>query len=132
MVEEEEEEDKAPAEGEEEEEQLDEDGNPIPKKKPVVVVVKKDKSGRISSERDCMIEIKWNHSVIQSSATVLCFSVYKESIVNIAIVDLKTRRKNNVKQFKLSNKPTYLYQIDENNILVGTEGGKIEHWQVNE
>jgi len=52
--------------------------------------------------------------------------------VNIAIVDLKTRRKNNVKQFKLSNKPTKLYQIDENNILVGTEGGKIEHWQVDE
>jgi hypothetical protein len=63
---------------------------------------------------------------------VLCFSVYKESIVNIAIVDLKTRRKNNVKQFKLSNKPTKLYQIDENNILVGTEGGKIEHWQVDD
>lgn len=122
-------EEEEPEEGEEE---VDEDGNPIPKKKPVVVVVKKDKSGRISSERDCMIEIKWNHSVIQSSATVLCFSVYKESIVNIAIVDLKTRRKNNVKQFKLTNKPTKLYQIDENNILVGTEGGKIEHWQVDE
>ena len=52
--------------------------------------------------------------------------------MNIAIVDLKTRRKNNVKQFKLSNKPTKLYQIDENNILVGTEGGKIEHWQVDD
>ena len=52
--------------------------------------------------------------------------------MNIAIVDLKTRRKNNVKQFKLANKPTKLYQIDENNILVGTEGGKIEHWQVDE
>lgn len=120
------------AEEEEPEEEVDEDGNPIPKKKVVVVVVKKDKSGRISSARDKMIEIKWNQSVIQSSATVLCFSVYKESIVNIAIVDLKTRRKNNVKQFKLSNKPTKLYQIDENNILVGTEGGKIEHWQVDE
>ena len=119
----------APAE---EEEEMDEDGNPIPKKKAPVVVVKKDKSGRISSERDCMIEIKWNHSVIQSSATVLCFAIYKESLVKIAIVDLKTRRKNNVKQFKLSNKPTKLYQIDENNILVGTEGGKIEHWQVDE
>lgn len=119
----------APAE---EEEEMDEDGNPIPKKKAPVVVVKKDKSGRISSERDCMIEIKWNHSVIQSSATVLCFSIYKESLVKIAIVDLKTRRKNNVKQFKLSNKPTKLYQIDENNILVGTEGGKVEHWQVDE
>lgn len=118
---------------EEEEEQLDEDGNPIPKKKPApVVVVKKDKSGRISSERDCMIEIKWNQSVIQSSATALCFSVYKESLVNIAIVDLKTRRKNNVRQFKLTNKPTKLFQIDENNMLIGTEGGKIEHWTIDE
>ena len=45
---------------EEEDEELDEDGNPVPKKKAPVVVVKKDKSGRISSERDSMIEIKWN------------------------------------------------------------------------
>jgi len=50
--------------------------------------------------------------------------------VNIAIVDLKTRRKNIVKTFKLSNKPTFLYQIDENNLLVGTENGKIEQWQI--
>lgn len=54
-----------PAEGEEgeaadEEVEEDEDGNPIPKKKVEVKVVKKDKSGRISSERDCMLEIKWN------------------------------------------------------------------------
>ena len=35
-----------------------------------------------------------------------------------------------VKTFKLSNKPTYVYQIDDNNLLVGTEGGKIEHWVV--
>jgi len=35
-----------------------------------------------------------------------------------------------VKTFKLSNKPTRLYQIDDNNLLVGTEGGKIEHWTV--
>jgi hypothetical protein len=47
-------------EGEEAEEELDEDGNPIPKNKPEPVKVKKDKSGRISSEFDQMIEIKWN------------------------------------------------------------------------
>ena len=79
-----------------------------------------------------MIEIKWNESVIQSSATALCFSNYRESFVNIAIVDLKTRRKNIVKTFKLQNKPTRLYQIDENNMLVGTEGGMIEHWVVDQ
>ena len=42
------------------------------------------------------------------------------------------RRQNLVKTFHLQNKPTRLYQIDENNILVGTEGGKIEHWVFNE
>lgn len=64
---------------------------------------------RISSDKDKMLDFKWNHSVIQSSATVLCFSNYKESFVNIAIVDLKTRRKNIVKTFKLSERPTYLF-----------------------
>ena len=28
----------------------------------------------------------------------------------------------------LNNRPTQLYQIDSNNLLVGTEGGKIEQW----
>ena len=49
---------------EEGEEEVDEDGNPIPKKKPEPKVVKKDKSGRISSDRDCMLEIKRNQSVL--------------------------------------------------------------------
>ena len=39
-------------EGEGEEEELDDDGNPIPKKKKEVVKVKKDTSGRISSDKD--------------------------------------------------------------------------------
>lgn len=94
--------------------------------------VKKDKSGRISSDRDQMIEIKWNQSVLQSSATVLMFSNYKEAFVFIAMIDLKTSRMNKLKTFKLTNKPTKLYQVDENNILVGTEGGKIEHWVIDE
>ena len=112
----------------EEEEEMDEDGNPIPKKKVEVVKVKKDKSGRISSKHDCMLEIKWNQSVLQGSATILMFSNYNEAFVMIAMIDLKTSRMNKLKTFKLSNKPTKMYQIDENNILVGTEGGKIEHW----
>ena len=59
------EEEAEPEEGAEEgEEEVDEDGNPIPKKKPEPKVVKKDKSGRISSDRDCMLEIKWNQSVL--------------------------------------------------------------------
>jgi len=35
-----------------------------------------------------------------------------------------------VKTFKLNNKPTKIYQIDTNNLLFGTDGGKIEHWTV--
>lgn len=34
--------------------------------------------------------------------------------------------------FKLLNKPTRLYQIDANNLLIGTEKGKIEHWSFSE
>ena len=85
-----------------EEEELDEDGNPIKKKKPKVIVVKKkDKSGRISTDKDLMIEIDWKHTVIQSSATVLCLSNYRESFVNLATIDVKTRRKVNLKNFPL-------------------------------
>jgi hypothetical protein len=58
------------------------------------------------------------------------FSNYREAFVMIAVIDLKTSRMNKLKTFKLSNKPTKMYQIDENNILVGTEGGKIEHWVI--
>jgi len=45
-------------------------------------------------------------------------------------VDLKTRRKNIIKTFKNQRRPTYLHQIDESNLLVGTEGGLIEHWSI--
>jgi len=37
-----------------------------------------------------------------------------------------------MKKFNLANAPTRIYQIDENNMLIGTEGGKIEHWIVDE
>ena len=124
-------EDDEPEDGEE---SYDSDGNVKEKKKKIAapVVVKKDKSGRISCDKDQMIEISWNQSVIQSSATVLCFSNYREAFVLIAIFDIKTSRKNNLKTFKLTNKPTKLFQIDENNLLVGTEHGKIEHWVIDE
>jgi hypothetical protein len=116
-----------------EDEELDEDGNPIPKKVVEKVVVKKDMSGRISSEFDQMIEIQgWKETIIQISAFVMAVSNYNESFVNITIIDLKMRRQNLVKTFNTSRKPTKLYQIDENNLLVGTEGGKIEHWVFNE
>jgi hypothetical protein len=96
-------------EDEEEEEELDEDGNPIPKKVVEVVKVKKDYSSRISSDKDTMIEIKWTETLIQSSATVLAVSNYRESFVYITIIDLKMRRQQQIKNYKLSNKPTMLF-----------------------
>lgn len=90
-------------------------------------------SGRISSQLDQMIEIQgWKETIIQISAFVMAVSNYNQSFVNITIIDLKMRRQNLVKTFNTSRKPTKLYQIDENNLLVGTEGGKIEHWVFNE
>lgn len=61
---------------------------------------------------------------------MLCFSNYNESQILIAIVDLKTRRKNIIKVFSTQNRPTVLHQVDEANLLVGTEGGFVEHWSI--
>lgn len=134
MKKEEEEEKQEEAEGEneneEEEEEFDDDGNPIPKKKPEPVVVKKDKSNRISSDKDQMIEIKWNQTAIQESSTILCFANYREAFVNIVCIDIKSQRKQNLKTLNLNASPTKIFQINENNMLFGTEGGKIEHWQI--
>ena len=35
-----------------------------------------------------------------------------------------------MKTLKNQQKPTILFQIDEGNLLVGTEGGIIEHWTI--
>lgn len=109
-----------------EDEDADEDGSPAKPTKAPVPPIKKIKTN-LCSPQDKMIEIKWNQSVIQSSATVLCFSNFNESTVTIAMIDLKTRRKNIFKSFKTEFRPTFLFQIDENNLLVGTEGGQVEH-----
>lgn len=61
---------------------------------------------------------------------MLCFSSYNEQQILIAIVDLKTRRKHVIKTFKNVRRPTFLFQIDEGNLLIGTEGGIIEHWSI--
>lgn len=60
----------------------------------------------------------------------MCFANYREAFVNVAIIDIKTRRKNNLLQLQLKASPTKLHQIDPCNLLVGTEGGKIEHWKI--
>lgn len=87
------------------------------------------RQGPLASDRDRMLELRYRLQN-QSSSTVLCFSNYNESQILIAIVDLKTRRKNIIKTFKNQRRPTYMHQIDESNLLVGTEGGLIEHWSI--
>lgn len=59
---------------------------------------------------------------------MICFSNYKESFINISSFDLKTGRRANLKTYNLSARPTRLFHLDQSHILVGTEGGKIEHW----
>ncbi len=82
-----------------------------------------------ASDRDKMIELRYTLQN-QSSSTVLCFSNYNEQQILIAIVDLKTRRKHIIKTFKNQRKPTFLFQLDEGHLLIGTEGGKLEHWSI--
>ena len=55
--------------------------------------------GPQASDRDKMIELRYRLQN-QNSSTVLCFSNYNESQILLAIVDLKTRRKNIIKTFK--------------------------------
>jgi hypothetical protein len=86
-------------------------------------------AGPTASDKDKMIELRYKLQN-QASSTVLCFSNYNESQILLAIVDLKTRRKNIIKTFKNQKRPTYLFQIDEQNLLIGTEGGLVEHWSI--
>lgn len=121
------------AEDEDAEPEMDEDGNPIlkPKKTVEIVIPKKDRSAITASEKDCMIEIEYGAAgIIIPSAFTLCFSNYNESVVKIAIIDLKTKRKNMVNTFKTNLRPTKLYQAGINDMLFGTENGKIEHWSI--
>ena len=97
-------------EEDEEEEELDEDGNPVEKKEPEPVKIEKDFSNRIASDKDKMIELRdWSDTIIQSSATVIAVSNYRESFVYITIIDLKMRRQHQIKRFDLNNKPTELF-----------------------
>ena len=88
-----------------EEEEVDEDGNPIEKKKPPTIIEpkKKDKSGRISSADDNMIELEPQPLPVAGTAVVICFSNFRESFINIQSFDLKTRRKTNLKTYNLSS-----------------------------
>ena len=79
------------------------------------------------SVRDTMIELH-TKALLQTSSTILAVSCFKNKQVLIVNVDIKTRSKTI--RHKIANKqsPTYLYQIDEDHLLVGTLGGKFELW----
>ena len=47
----------------------------------------------------------------------------------VAVVDLKSRKKSIKYNLKTKRKPNYLFQIDDFNLLVGTEEGFIEQWE---
>ena len=112
----------------------DDNGNDVPKKVEVKVV-KKDFSTRVASEKDKIIELMdgINDTIIQSSATLMAVSSYNQKLVYISMIDLKNRRQTHLKTpYMLENRPPQLYQIEDCSLLVGTEGGKIEHWSFTE
>lgn len=109
----------------------DDDGNDVLKKEEVKVV-KKDFSNRVASDKDRVIEmLEVGDLIVQGSATLMAVSSYNQKLVYVSMIDLKNRRQTHIKApFMLNNRPTQLYQIDANNLLVGTEGGKIEQWSL--
>ena len=114
----------------EEEEQVEEEA-PKKKKKaePVRPVGPKIVGAPVPSAKDRMIEVQWK-GLLQSSSTMLCTTNYHERITIICNVDLKTRRHVISWQVKNNRPPTALFQVDQDFIVVGTEGGKMEIWSI--
>jgi hypothetical protein len=106
-------------------------GTKIEKKKVVKEEPKRDFSGRISSKHDQMIELDpQTICQAQSSTAVLCFTNYNEKNVNVQTFDVKTRRRLPFETYECKVAPTRLFQLDECNILVGREDGKIDHLEL--
>ena len=61
---------------------------------------------------------------------MLCVSNFNEKLILICNVDIKTRSREIKKTLHTNNKPTYMYQINEEYLLVGTEFGKLELWNI--
>lgn len=61
---------------------------------------------------------------------MLAVSCFKSKQVLIFIVDIKTRSKSIRNKLTLEDNPTFLYQVDEGHLLVGTLGGKFEIWNI--
>jgi len=121
-----------PIEEEEAEEEPAEEEEPKKKKKaePVRPVAPQLVGRPEPSVKDRMIELNPWKGLIQSSSTMLCISNFTERLTIICNVDLKTRRRVLVLTLKNNRKPTALFQVDEDFIVVGTEGGKMEIWNL--
>lgn len=76
-----------------------------------------------------MIELS-TRSPATTSSTLLAVSCFNEKQVIIAKLDIKTRSRQLLKTFKMGYNPTFLYQIDEDNMLVGTIQGSFEIWNI--
>jgi len=85
-----------------------------------------------ASEHDKMIEFVFKNSKnsnLLPSATIIVISSFNEQHVIVAVVDLKSRKKNIKFNLKTKRKPNFLFQLDDFNLLVGTEEGFIEQWE---
>ena len=125
-IEDEEVEEEAPAEDAEYEE------NAKKKKKEAEPTVAPILIGRPEpSDRDTMIEFKWK-GLINQSSSMLCISNFNEKLILICNVDIKSRSRDIKKTIKTQNRPTFLYQINEDYLIVGTDVGKLELWNIEE
>lgn len=68
------------------------------------------------------------NSQLLPSATILVISSFNEQHVIVAVVDLKTRKKSIKFNLKNKRRPNFLFQLDDFNLLVGTEEGFMEQW----
>ena len=80
-------------------------------------------------KKDLLIEIP-DFPLPQNSMTTLCSSNYHHNLVHLFVIDMKTKRKNSKGNFTSQRKPTFILSVDKFDILVGTEGGIIEHWRI--
>jgi WD40 repeat protein len=81
------------------------------------------------SDRDMMIEVR-SKSPATTSSTHLAVACFNECQVIICKLDIKTRTRVIKQTFKTRHNPTYLYQIDEDSMLVGTIEGTFEVWNI--
>lgn len=77
------------------------------------------------SARDTMIELNWV-GLINPSSSILCASNFTTSKLFIFNVDIKTRSREIKKEISTNSRPTVMYQVNEEHLLVGTEAGTLE------